>query len=190
MKIKHKYCKKCDNVYEERITFWKRTKRFGIYLVFGIMVLMLVIGSTSTINFIITAVYDEPGLIFSYGGSLAFIDNVRKELQTGENGERLEQIAKDLVKGCDDDFCKAKTIFDHLDDFNYEEGNDPSPLNIWDEKEGDCDEVSYLYISLLDQLDIKTFMQCNDNHCWVIVKLDDKKIKADLTGRVGWSEYE
>jgi hypothetical protein len=93
-----------------------------------------------------------------------------------------------LVSGCIEEECKARKIYESLSKFEYEPGTEINPEKVWTDKSGDCDEISYLFMSLLKTEGIKSKMQCNHNHCWLIIFLQDKKILVDAVNNI-WKEY-
>lgn len=121
-------------------------------------------------------------------GLAAPILNIKLLFQ-GEN-KVLENYAKDITKECETDNCKAKKIYlDLVKNWDYELGEEIDEMKIFYDREGDCDEMTNLYISILKTINIKARASCSITHCWSVVYLDDQKIKADITKRV-WEKYE
>ena len=189
MKNKVKYiCKNCG--YAEIITrpFWKGFLRFsirGFIIVF--LTVTAIFGTAGIYNFISGGIFENPDVMINIGGFYAIGETIRASFQSKSE---LKQVAQGLTYLCEDDYCRAKTIFEHLKTFRYDDvnGTDIDPQKIWDDKSCDCDECSFLYIIMLKKLGIKSMMQCNLNHCWTIVKLKDKKILVDIVmGK--WEEY-
>jgi len=142
-------------------------------------------GTFGIYNFIRVGIYDNPKIIFTSGGLYATVENFRSIFQSIE----LEEVAVNLTKNCENDYDKVRIIYQTLINFRFKEGSELNPYNNWKDKECDCDECSYLFMSLLKNLNIKSMMQCNNIHCWLIVKLQDRKILADV-GKMRWKEYE
>ncbi len=98
-----------------------------------------------------------------------------------EDKALLRDFAIETTKDCKTDKCKARKLYDILvDEWNYERGMDINPVNIFKEKSGDCDEMSILYIDLLEKLDIDAIIKCTPTHCWNVVKLEDKALHVDI----------
>ena len=188
MKIQR--CKICGNFEIEKRTWKKRTWKCTKFTFFTIILLTSLIGSTGLYNFIVGGVYGNYDVILTLGGAYATVENIRSHFQSND---RLEEISFNLTKDCEDtdEYCKSKKIYDHLLGFEYEVGEEPNPLVIWDERECDCDECSFLYKSLLLEQDISSVIQADDTkeHAWIIIKLKNpkKKIMADITKEI-WEE--
>lgn len=192
LKNKPKYvCELCGNSkypsYGIRAFLWN----FLVFFSLTILLICGLIGSLSIMNAISTNYY-SPQSFFSVGGlwsePLNVFSNYEKDLHL-----ELKEISLNLTKGCDSDYGRALLIYQYLvSTFEYEEGSNLHPMQIWEEKSGDCDEISYLYISLLKTLDIDASMQCELQgglgHCYSIVKLENKLILVDVV-QERWIEY-
>ncbi len=186
-KTKVQYCSKCKRTYEKEITWKSRTLFLMTRFLICFVLINAVFGGAGFYNFIVGEVYDNPDLLVSIGGMSSFMINLKDNFQSQAERDSLREIALNLSRGCEEDRCKAVKIFLHLLSFKYENGESHNPLKIWEEKEGDCDEMSYLYHSLLKSLDIKSRVMCSATHCWVIIKLENQKIMADIT-KYDWVE--
>jgi len=190
--MKFKRCQRCGNIEIEKMTWKKGIKKFlgVIFIIF--IVVTSTIGTTGIYNFIVGGVYENYDVILTIGAVYATIENIRSHFQSND---RLEEISFNLTKDCEDtdEYCKSKKIYDYLLGFEYEVGIEPNPLVIWDERECDCDECSFLYKSLLLEQDISSIIQADDTkeHAWIILNLKNpkKKIMADITKEI-WREYE
>ncbi len=187
-KTKLKYCKNCQRIYHEKRTIKKRIFKVIKFTFIIFILITSIFGSTALYNFISGGIYENPNLTISISSFYAFVlNNLIIPIQS--NNE-LKEIALDLTKNCPDDYCKTKKIYDHLLTFEYEKGSNPeNPLEIYKEKSGDCDELSYLFKSLLDQLNIKSVLQYEPKHAYLIIKLDKMNILADLT-KGEWEEHK
>ena len=181
------HCPECGYIKVKKITFWHYLWRFGELVLIAFISINFFLGIMASYNFVAGGIYENPDLMFSIGGFWATTHNIASEFQSYEYKEELKNISINLTKGCGDDYCKAQRIFIELINFKFKNGTDLRPLTIWDEKECDCDECSYLFISLLKSIDINSMMQCTQNHCYTIVKLEDKRILADVV-QYKWRE--
>lgn len=182
-------CEKCGKIEWEERTWKSRVKTVFKVILISSLILTSIVGSVAIYNFIIGGIYDNPDLMISTGGALATINNIWKNFHSKGDREELREIALNLTQGCNDDKCRAEKIFVHLSKFTYEvTSNENKPLKTWESKIGDCDTLSYLYMTLLKELDISSMMQCTDTHCYLIIKLENQKILADITFRK-WEEY-
>lgn len=171
---------------------WK-TRIFGTIkiLFLSFFILTSLIGLSSLANFVNLAVYENSENIVSIGGTYAFVVNVFKDYRYSDEIEKLTIFSDEIVRNCEDDVCKARKIYENLltFDYQYEDATDLNPWNTWNAKKGDCDMMSMLLISMLstENIDIDSKMECTITHCWVVIFLDDQKIKADIT-KQEWRE--
>jgi len=189
-------CKNCGYVEIEKIT-WKTRTWKSIKTIFIIFILLTsVIGTTGLYNFIQTRVFEDPNLVFSIGQFYAFSVNLVSNFQSNNKKIKLKEIANNLTKECKDtdEYCKARKIYDELNKFDYRDENATNldPIIIWNERLGDCDQMSYLFMSLASTQGthgIKSMLSCNTSHCWIVAHLKNPKktIIIDLTGE-GWVE--
>jgi len=178
-------CSKCNEIILKKRTPIKLIIK-EIFIVF--ILITSIIGTLGIYNFLVGGIYENPDLMFSIGGINSFILNFKSHFQSNN---QLKEIAQNLTSSCEDDYCKVKAIYEHLLTFDYRDENatrtNSHSLMIWESKEGDCDELSYLLNSLLSELKINSVMQCTQSHCYSIVKLKDKKILIDVVQQ-GWEE--
>ena len=188
--MKPKYqCRSCGYEHIERKTIKQRVLRMFVFFVIGIIALTSLLGTTAFYNFVAGGVYEKPDMVVSIGGLYSSVLNFKSNFKTGDEAE-LKTIALDITKGYEGDYNKSKAIYDYLvDNFRYEKGTNTNPIEIWYEKEGDCDEMSSLYMHLLKSINIDSMIQANNNHAWVVVKLEDKNILADITSHK-WKVFE
>lgn len=184
-KIVNYVCKKCNYVDIEQRTAKKVVKKVFKSIFTILIIITSLIGATGIYNFVIGIGYNNnPNLMFSIGGAYAFVTNFR---QTFQSNNEIHDIALNLTSQCSDDYCRAKAVYDTLLTFDYEQGTDLNPLDIWHDKKGDCDEISNLNVALLKSLHIKSEMQCSDFHCWSLTNLGDKKVLEDIVNGI-WEE--
>ena len=189
MKKKNKPCPICGYINIEKITLKKRLFKIGKLMFLAFLLTTSLLGTTAVYNFMVGGIYSEPDLMISIGGFYSFVtNNFLSIFQSDSDKEELKKIALDLTKDCETDYCKAKKIYKHLIEFDYEVGTNTNPLEIYFEGEGDCDEISYLFKSLLDSISINSMLQCNERHCWDIVKLEDMNILVDII-QEKWEVY-
>lgn len=185
-------CQRCGYEEYERLGV---KKVFYIFLTIIILVCVIftsAIGSLSLYNLISTEVFDSESF-YSLGGLWSEPLNIMDGYEYVVHPE-LKEIALNLTKGCNTDYCKTKSIYNYLKiNFRYEHGDNLNPLEIWEDKSGDCDEMSYLYNSLLESIGVESDMQCKINseegHCYSIVQLKDMRILVDIA-KYRWIEYE
>lgn len=188
MKIKN-YCKHCKHIELEKKNIKNdliiNGKRFLIFLI----LFTSLMGSTGLYNFIVGNVWENPNQMLQLGESYAFFNNFRSNFQSEETKDKLTEISNELTEDCNNDECKARIIYNELITFDYlsENATNLNPIKTWESKKGDCDMMSYLYISLLKNQGIKSRLSCTQNHCWNIVYLEDKKVIADIVNYI-WRE--
>ena len=191
MKNKIKYtCEVCKHV-AFRQNNWK-TFLFGyikFILIVGLMVTSL-LGSMGLYNFFVGEIYDSPDKVISLGQAYALVLNEKGIFQSNEDTKKLRTITDDIIGDCIESECKAKAVYNHLLLFPYlyENATELNPLKVWDDGEGDCDQISVLFMALLKTHNIKSRLDCSTNHCWNILYLEDKKVIVDIVNR-RWSEY-
>ncbi len=177
-------CKKCGHIEIEKITWKLRIWRI-VKLVCSLLIIPLLIIGFLSLYFSISAIIEYPKAILTTGIFRISIGNFMNSFQS--SGE-INKIALNLTKGCNNDECKAKKIYEHLKPFKSDAGAERmNPLEIWESGYGDCDELIALYMALLKELNIKSKMICNNNHCWSIVLLKEKSILVDITSKK-WEE--
>jgi len=181
-------CPNCNHIEIEKLTFSKRLKRVPFKLIIGFLLFTSLIGTFGIYNFVMEGIYENPDLMVSTGGLWASMGNMVNSFQ---DKKEFKIIAENLTKDCDDDYCKSLELYNYiLDNFEYEEGEKTLfPSSIYADKKGDCDELSYLYITLLKSIGINSRLSCANTHCWAIVKLENKNILADITG-YEWRIYD
>lgn len=190
-KIDYK-CKECGHT-ELKKKNW-RTKSWAVIRPFFVVVFVFnfMVGSMGIYNFLQTNVYENPDRILSIGQAYSFVVNIQSNFQFGEREKMLLDMIDEINIDCDnDERCEALTIFNHLSSFKYREGNatDLDPIITWEEKKGDCDQMAYLFLLLLKEKNINAMIDCNHNHCWTLISLDEKSIIADIT-KHRWIENE
>lgn len=88
----------------------------------------------------------------------------------------LQGYAQSLITNCDiaDDECKVNTIYRHIVE-NYTYLADPedeeiiqTPQETMQRKGGDCEDLTILLISLLENIDIPCYMVLTDTHAYAL----------------------
>ena len=179
-------CKKCGNIELKEKTWLEFTKRIGISALIIIIAVTSIFGLTASYNFVVGEVYDNPDIIISISGMHPLIAEFLVFFQSKQTKDVLSEKALEITKDCEDDYCRAHEVYLYLTEFDYDWGENLNALDIFEEKEGDCDEMSFLLKSMLNTLDISSMLQCTNNHCYAIIKVDGKKIMADVVN----SEWE
>jgi len=180
-KYKRIKCKKCGSLMIKPRGIKVLVKRVAIITSLFFLFFTSLIGILSAYNFIVVGIYDNTDTMFSLGGVHSFRTFLQSKSMSDENKTDLTEIASNLTKGCKTEKCKITKVYNHLITFNYDVGADINSLNIWNEKEGDCDEVSNLMIELLKTLGIKGHLSCTITHCWAVFNADKEKVIADVT---------
>ena len=150
---------------------------------------MFLFGFFAFINFVNVGIYSNPDALISIGSTYASINNLFGGYRYKDEISQLNPFALNLTKDCNDDECRAKVMYNHLltFDYKYENATDINPLKIWNAKEGDCDQMSFLLLDMLKEIEIKANLLCSTTHCFTIIEFHNKKIKADITKHV-WEE--
>ena len=124
---------------------------------------------------------------FVYGTYKA-IDIVNKtQVSTSEGiyssyvsrSEAMAQKAEQLSLGCESKLCKVQVLLDFVSDIPYvtQTFQRKKPLQTIADNFGDCDDKSNLLISLLHGLGIEAYFVLVPKHIFVIVPLDDVRLK-------------
>lgn len=97
-----------------------------------------------------------------------------------DKNERLKNIANQIGANCRDDKCRVEQYFNYVKAIPYkkgERGKDKNAVDVVLQNEGDCDEKSFLFISLLQegQKIYKSVMVNTDNHAFVCVNIPNLK---------------
>lgn len=167
-------CERCGH-----LNLKKKSKILGIVksVLFTMLVATSVIGSCGIINFAMGDTPDVSSDLYIVGGFYAFIENIVGNFRSND---KLNEIALNITKECKDNECKLKKIYSRLILFKYERGSEKNPMIIWNEQEGDCDEISLLAKILLREVGIYSSLQCSHRHCWLIVFPGDKTFLLDI----------
>lgn len=93
---------------------------------------------------------------------------------------RLRNIANQIGANCRDDKCKVEQYFNYVKSIPYKKGEigkDKNAVDVVLSNTGDCDEKSFLFISLLQegQKIYKSVMVNTDNHAFVCVNIPNLK---------------
>ena len=190
MRIKYK-CPYCGYIETEKSS-WKKVvfKEIPRIIMLASVFLFAVLGLLSSYNFVQVGLYEDPNKLIDLASAWATLNTLRSGLLTSNETATLNSFVEPAIKECEDDYCKARKIYDLIqDEFNYEEGTDLIIEKIMRERIGDCDELSFLYISILKIQGIKSVMECSmkKEHCWVVVTINQTKYIADVTGH-RWEE--
>lgn len=186
MKNKLIYCKNCNRIFKEKITLKKRFFQTQKFLFLTFLCLTSLFGTTALYNLVSGGIYENYyDILSSVGGFYATIINVKSNFKSNDE---LKEIAINLTKECEDDYCKSKKIYNHLLTFNYELGTNLNAYEVYKEGEFDCDEGSYLLKIMLSKVGVDSIIQCIQDHCYLIIKLEEINILADLT-QYQWEEF-
>lgn len=165
-------CKNCLRKIKEPLH-----KKFAKAFFKGIFYFTSMLGFLALYNFMAGDVYQKPDLLFSIGGAYSFLEDFRAQFR---QVDYFKPIADNITQGCTTSECRAYKIYSNLTSFPYVVGQEQDPVKIWKASQGDCDEMSILYIAMLKSENIPARIQCNHNHCWTIVMLQNKRIIADI----------
>ncbi len=91
------------------------------------------------------------------------------------NASYVKPLTNKIVKGCDSNECKAERLFDYvITRMHYE--SDPageelikSPYQTMQDWGGDCEDLSILYISMLEAQHIPAYLAFTNDHVYVVV---------------------
>jgi len=177
-------CPKCNYTELKKIKLRNRLLKIPKVLFLIALYFSAIMGLLASYNYYQALNIGNEDKIFSLGNSIIAIGNILINFQSGEDKQELKEIALNITKDCNDDYCRAETIYNRLNEFPYnneEDGTPSEPLKTWKSGIGDCDEMAYLLNILLKQVNIKSTVQASPTHAWTIIKLEDKVILADLT---------
>ncbi|MEA1954334.1 MAG: transglutaminase domain-containing protein [Campylobacterota bacterium] len=92
---------------------------------------------------------------------------------------QIEKKAKSLTKKCSTKLCKVQTVLNFVTDIPYssETFQRYTAKKTISQNFGDCDDKSNLLISLLHALNIKAYFVLVPKHIFVIVPIEDKRVK-------------
>lgn len=95
-----------------------------------------------------------------------------------ERDEELRSLAINLTSNCIDyvGYCQLGRIVNYLNEFDYVNSADGYIYPVKEtikNKAGDCDDLSYVFSSLISQLGIKSKVVCTIGHCWNEIELSD-----------------
>ena len=132
-----------------------------------------------------------------------------KEYLRGDNGnkryvinpEAFKNITEKLTAGKKDVVSKLRAIYDEIvQNFHYvteRSGNPKTAVETWNSKGGDCDELSFVFVSMARSIGIPAWVEYGllyngttwAQHAWVktVIPADDKLnyVNIDLTVEVG-----
>lgn len=183
--------------------FWVLTKTTSLFLVAGVLLVSFTFGAY---NSGIESTYDNDMKEFRKNadvvekmlpGNALTAFNINRKLKTHDEEyyEEIKVISDFLVKDCSSKECIVRTLFDSVEvnnirrtafnDMYYSIGNNiDDPLLVWYEKKGDCDELSNLLMHFLAAQGIKSKVQVANDHAWLVIFVDGKKVVADPTKHV------
>lgn len=200
VKLKTKYiCDKCGNIKVEKSTWKTKLKNIGIILLFIYMCALTLTGTGSLIqlirlgdlNFSSSLGSDEKNLILIHSNTYALSIEMYSKFVTDEDQEYFRSYVLNNTPKCEIEqnvtLCRIKDLYTHLYDYDYEVGFNLNARYLIKDGKGDCDEMSFLYITLLNSIDVDAHIQCSLDHCWTIINHDGKKFKADIIQGI-WRE--
>ena len=99
-----------------------------------------------------------------------------------QESKKLYQLAHILTKHCHTKECKIQSILDYVTNIPYKINHFKahSPQQTIQKNFGDCDDKSNLLVSLLHEIDIKSYFVLVPKHIFVIVPLTKIKNKKAL----------
>jgi hypothetical protein len=100
----------------------------------------------------------------------------------------MKEFTLNITKDCSDDYCKANALWKELSQWAYVKGENLSPIQIFNQRYGDCDEMSYLYKDLLSSIKISSVLKCTENHCYNLVKTNQGTFIGDIAQK-RWLPY-
>jgi hypothetical protein len=90
----------------------------------------------------------------------------------------MEQKARALVAGCQDELCEVQRLLDYVTVIPYRVNafRAHKPLQTIENGYGDCDDKSNLLISLLHALGKEAYFVLVPEHIFVVTSLEDRRI--------------
>jgi hypothetical protein len=183
MKNKPVYvCRHCGHIELEDHSWKEKILTVPKVILSAIFLMCALIGMFGLYNFISAGDFSRPELLgHPVGGTWGSLWTMSTNFMSQNESAQLIAFAEPIIKDCADENCKARNLYDYFrTNFKYKVGSDLNPLDIIKEKEGDCDEMSFLYLSTIKALGMDGMMQCVDNHCWDMINVDGKKIYVDI----------
>ena len=139
-------------------------------------------------------------ILFNLMGCLDFLNIVNKDpvilkanpyiQKIDLNNSKLQNFAHNITRGCEGESreCIINMIYRHIIE-NYSYIQDPdnteiikSPIQTINDGGGDCEDLSILFNSLLENIGIKTYLVMNDTHAYSLV--------SDINTTKMWGEIE
>lgn len=125
-------------------------------------------------------------LLFATYKALGIADRTQVGTQDGiytsyvTTSNEIEEKAYSLSNGCQSEVCKVQKLLDFVSNIPYESKTfqQYSPQKTIQQNFGDCDDKSNLLISMLHALDIKAYFVLVPKHIFVIVPLNDERLKS------------
>jgi len=183
-RVIHK-CSKCNHIEHEKVSrkrqFFERLSLIGVF--FGMF--LVFVGALTTLRFFEVVDAGYIGELIG-GGYYATTVDMSNSLISKKDMQILKAYANGITSNClqNDTDCKITAIYTNLKyNWEYEIGYDLNPLNILDEKEGDCDEVNNLFVTLLDSIGIEAYLECDKTHCRTLIHLGNETKFLDVTPR-------
>ena len=126
-------------------------------------------------------------VVFVYGtfSAIQIVDKTQIGTSEGtytsyvKTSEKIQKKAYSLTKNCEDKLCKIQSLLDFSSNIPYRTKlfQQKSPQKTIEENFGDCDDKSNLLISMLHTLGIEAYFVLVPKHIFVIVPLEDKRLK-------------
>jgi len=93
--------------------------------------------------------------------------------------KEIQNKAYELSKECQSTLCKAQRVLDFTTHIPYKTNTfqKKSPQKTIQENFGDCDDKSNMLISMLHALGIEAYLVLVPKHIFVIVPMDDRRLK-------------
>jgi hypothetical protein len=188
-------CKKCGHIEVKKLTIKDRLIYSLILFIKTILTIFVVVGAFFCYNLFLQNSFS---LNNTFGSLSAGIFNSLLNFQSSNDNYNLMSIENNIIKGCNNDYCKAENTYNYIRNNYIFRANssikmDTDALNLYNLTELDCDTSAYLFMSLIKTQNISSKMECKANllkwegHCWTMVNIENKTIKADIAqGR--WEE--
>jgi len=203
LKPKTRYiCNHCGHIDVEKPNWRSRLRMIGVALLFIYMGVFTLTGTASIVQlgrlgeldnvFSSGLDIDEQESVWAHSNFYALVADFYSRFVTTEDNLYFREYVMNHTKKCDgapdETECRIHELYKFLDTtYEYEIGTKLNARALIADNQGDCDEMAFLYITLLRSIDVDATLQCNLTHCWAIVKYNGEKTKADLTKSI-WRE--
>jgi len=174
-------CENCHHLKIEPITLKQRIFYCCKLILGSLFILTSIIGLLAVFNFIQVNDMLNFKALTNLGSSYASVLNIQQMFQSKDE---FIPIVQELTEDCTDDLCKTRAIYEELVKFEYVVGDNLDPSWVWENKQGDCDMISNLFVTMQLSQGIPSIMVCNENHCWVLTEINGKTYKIDIVNKI------